>query len=399
MAEQRSGWCVALVSVGLVASGFGCARGPGIVVGEVEWVAPAGSRAPALATAGDRAVLSWLEPDGPDRQALRIALRRADGTWEAARTVVAGESLVVNWADVPSVQPRTDGVWLAQWLQRVGRGTQAYHVHMAVSVDDGRSWGATFQPHADSSETEHGFAALVPWDDGWAGLWLDGRRTVTGGPMTLRFTTIAAGVPAPDLEVDDQVCDCCQTSVARTRAGLVAVYRDRAAGEIRDIAARRFAGGAWSEARMVSADGWHYPGCPVNGPQVDARDDTVAVAWFTGANDTPRVYAAFSTDGGRTWGKRHQIDDGRPAGRVDVTWWGTRALVSWIEETAAGGEVRVREVDLAGRTTGSTVVARTSAARAAGFPRLTRQGDAIVLAWTDPAADGGVRAVALARAE
>jgi len=43
--------------------------------------------------------------------------------------------------------------------------------------------------------------------------------------------------------------------------------------------------------------------------------------------------------------------------------------------------------------------ASASAARAAGFPRLTRQGDAIVLAWTDPADDGGVRAVALARAE
>jgi hypothetical protein len=374
-----------------------CAEPPaGIVVGPVEFSAPAGSLAPALAAAGDAAVLSWLEPAGDGRFAFRTAVRRA-GAWTPNDPVVVSDSLFVNWADVPSVQPGDDGVWLAHWLRRAGAGTYAYHVHLAVSPDEGRSWGAPFVPHADRSETEHGFAALVPWTDGWAALWLDGRNTVTNEPMTLRFAPIApGGSSGQELEVDPKVCDCCQTAVARTASGLVAAYRDRSDGEIRDIASRRFEGGRWTEPRMVADDGWHYPGCPVNGPQLDARGDTVAVAWFTGANETPRVYVAFSTDAGRSWGPRLQVDDGRPAGRVDVAWWGDRALVSWIEETGETGEVRVRLVDASGRLTPGTTVARTAASRAAGFPRLVVVGDAAVVAWTQPGDSGGVRVAALA---
>ncbi len=387
------------VAIGLTAMLAGCATEPpaGIVVGPVEFSAPAGSLAPSLAAAAGGAVLSWLEPAGNGRFAFRTAVRR-DGAWSANDPVVVSDSLFVNWADVPSVQPGDDGVWLAHWLRRAGHGTYAYHVYLAVSPDEGRSWGTPFVPHADRSETEHGFAALVPWMDGWAALWLDGRNTATDNPMTLRFATVApAGTAGPELEVDPKVCDCCQTAVARTASGLVAVYRDRSDGEIRDIASRRFEGGRWTEPRMVSDDGWHYPGCPVNGPQLDARGDTVAVAWFTGANEIPHVYAAFSTDGGRSWGPRFQVDDGRPAGRVDVAWWGGQALVSWIEETGEAGEVRVRLVDQAGGRTPGTTVAHTPASRAAGFPRLVVVGDEAVVAWTQPGDSGGVRVAALAR--
>jgi hypothetical protein len=369
------------------------------VVGEVEFSAPPGSQAPHLAVADGRALLSWLEPAGEGHHALRTALREPDGSWQPPATVVVGDSLFVNWADVPSVEPLPDGTWLAHWLRKVAAGPYAYHVALAVSSDAGRTWGAPVRPHDDVSETEHGFVSLVPWNDGAAGVWLDGRGTAGDGPMTLRFTTITPeGAAAPDTEVDPQVCDCCPTGLAPTTRGLVVAYRDRADGEIRDIAVRRFEGGQWSDAVMVSDDRWHYPGCPVNGPAIAARGDTVAVAWFTAADGAPRVYAAFSMDGGATFGPRILVDDGRPAGRVDVVWWDEAALVSWIEETADAGDVRVREVRPDGSRTGSTVVAVTQASRTAGFPRLAAVGDAVVVAWTRPGPDGGVRAAALTRA-
>jgi len=367
-------------------------------VGRVEFAAPPGSQAPHLAVAGGRALLSWLEPVGKDRHALRLALREPDGEWRPAGTVVVSDSLFANWADIPSVEPLPDGTWIAHWLRKAAAGPYAYHVAMAVSADAGGSWGPAFRPHADVSETEHGFVSLVPWNDGAAGVWLDGRGTSGDGPMTLRFTTITrSGAAAPDIEVDPRVCDCCQTALARTTRGLVVAYRDRADGEIRDIAVRRFADGRWSEAVIVGDDGWHYPGCPVNGPAIAARGDTVALAWFTAANNTPRVNAAVSFDGGATFGLRRQVDDGRPAGRVDVVWWGETALVSWIEETADAGDVRVRELRADGTLTGSTVVAVTQASRAAGFPRLAAVHDAVVVAWTVPGDTGGVRAAALTR--
>jgi hypothetical protein len=124
----------------------------------------------------------------------------------------------------------------------------------------------------------------------------------------------------------------------------------------------------------------------------------VAVVWYTGADDTPRVYAAFSFDGGATFGPRIRVDDGRPAGRVDVTWWEDAALASWIEETADAGDVRVRRVRPNGRTERATVVTTTSAARSAGFPRLVPVGGGVVVAWTQPGAGGGVRVATLTRA-
>jgi hypothetical protein len=205
-----------------------------IVVGPVEFAAPAGSLAPGLAAAGDAVVLSWLEPAADGRFAFRTA-RRGAGGWEPAATVVESDALFVNWADVPSVQPGEGGAWLAHWLQRAGAVTYAYHVRMAVSPDAGGTWGPPFVPHADRSETEHGFAALVPWTDGWAALWPDGRATVHDDPMTLRFATIAAGgTPGPDLEVDPRVCDCCQTAVWWGRQALVSWIEEAGdGGEVR----------------------------------------------------------------------------------------------------------------------------------------------------------------------
>jgi len=380
--------------------GAGCRPGDGrIAVGAVEFTGPARSLAPHLAVAEGRPLLSWLEPADDGAHAMRVAVRDAGGGWRRAGTVTVSDSLFVNWADVPSVLPLPDGTWLAHWLQKVAAGSYAYHVMMAASPDRGASWGPAFRAHDDRSETEHGFVSLVPWNGGAAGVWLDGRGMANDEPMTLRFTTMTLpGAAAPDVPVDPRVCECCQTALARTTRGLVAAYRDRSDAEIRDVAVRRYAEGAWSEPVTVGNDRWHYPGCPVNGPALAARGDTVAIAWFTAADNAPRVYAALSVDGGASFGPHRRVDDGRPAGRVDVAWWGGTALVSWIEETADAGDLRVRELRRDGTLTGSTVVAATEASRAAGFPRLAVAGDTAFVAWTVPGEAGGVRVAALTRA-
>jgi hypothetical protein len=66
--------------------------------------------------------------------------------------------------------------------------------------------------------------------------------------------------------------------------------------------------------RTLHADGWKIDYCPVNGPAAGAIGDTVAVAWFTGAQDTSRVRVAFSTDAGATFSAPVRADDGLPAG-------------------------------------------------------------------------------------
>jgi len=134
-------------------------------------------------------------------------------------------------------------------------------------------------------------------------------------------------------------------------------------------------------------------GCPVNGPSISARDDLVVVAWFTGANDQERVNLAFSGNSGQTFSPPIQIDDGNPVGRVGVNMSASgEARVVWLERVGAeGAEVRLRTVGQDGVRSQATVIATTSAARTAGFPRMAAVGDDLVIAWTDPSETNRVR--------
>jgi hypothetical protein len=60
------------------------------------------------------------------------------------------------------------------------------------------------------------------------------------------------------------------------------------------------------------------------------------------------------------------------------------AIVSWLENAAdQNAEVRIRHVTADGNSSSSKVVARTTGARASGFPRMVARGDHLFLAWTE----------------
>lgn len=366
------------------------------LIGPVEALgspAGVGAEVPNLSPHGDGAVLSWLEPtDGEGMWALRVATH-AGGEWGPVRTVIERADFFVNWADFPSVTPLSDGRLAAHWLQRGGEGTYDYGVRVAFSDDDGVTWSEPWTPHDDGTPTEHGFVSLAPLDGGGVGvLWLDGRRYVDGpaGPateeMALRYRTLGPeGEPGPEVVVDPRVCDCCQTSMARTTDGWVAVYRGRSEDEIRDIFAARLGPDGWSHGDPVHRDGWFIDACPVNGPSVAADGERVAVGWFTAAADVPRVLLAFSDDGGERFEEPIRIDGGEPVGRVDVVVLadGT-AWVTWVERTGDSAEIRTRSVAPDGTVGEPVTVALTSGGRASGFPRTVLLADGSILtAWTD----------------
>ena len=64
--------------------------------------------------------------------------------------------------------------------------------------------------------------------------------------------------------IDSSTCDCCQTDVAVSANGPIAVYRDRTHDEIRDIFVTRFEDGSWQPGERLHADNWEIPGCPVH---------------------------------------------------------------------------------------------------------------------------------------
>jgi hypothetical protein len=135
----------------------------------------------------------------------------------------------------------------------------------------------------------------------------------------------------------------------------------------------------------------------VNGPAVAADGRRVAIAWFTAPNETPRVKLAFSNDAGATFGRPIQVDDASSAGRPDVLMLQDgSALVSWLERTAKGAEIRVRRVRPDGSRDQSLAVAESNALRPTGFPQLARAGNEVIFAWTQPGSPSSVQ-VAVAK--
>jgi hypothetical protein len=346
------------------------------VVTMIDPPAGAGAGEPFVSSTKNGVLLSWLEPAG-ERVALRFA-RFRNGRWSEPRTIAERADFFVNWADFPSIVSASDGTLFTHWLQKNDRDVYAYDIRMSTSSDGGRTWRSSFLLNRDGTKTEHGFVSLLPLPSGRiAATWLDGRNMPEGkeeGEMTVRYAEVgSSGRISNERELDHRACECCTTGIA---TGPLVVYRDRSAEEVRDIAIVR----PRSAPALVRRDGWKIAGCPVNGPRIDARGDDAVVAWFTGANDRPRVYAAFSRNGGRTFLDAIVVDDGKPVGRVDVVMLARdRALVSWVEQTGSTADIRVRLVR-PGAAERSTMVAPSSAA---GFPRLARWRGGVVMTWTD----------------
>jgi hypothetical protein len=368
-----------------------------LVVHEIDSPAGADSREPELFTATNGLpILSWVEKKGEKSYALRFAARDPAHGWTETRTVAEGDNWFVNWADFPSVVALADGSLAAHWLVKSGSGTYAYDVNVARSKDGGRTWGRAVVPHTDGTQTEHGFVSLLPLRDGRLGVvWVDGRELKgvkehdeEHGPlpvsMQLRYAAIdEAGRLSDEAVLDERICECCQTAAAMTADGPIAAYRDRSEQEVRDIHFVRQQPGGWSTPRAVSADNWQIKACPVNGPQLAADGRRVALAWFTGEGDAPRVQVAFSSDAGATFGPAARVDDGGALGRVDVLLLADgSALVCWMSGGAEGGANKVRRVAPDGTLGPVTVIASTDVSRASGFPRMARLGDTVIFAWT-----------------
>jgi hypothetical protein len=398
---------LSLLSVAVIL--FGCGHStattetkPAPVEAVREIPSPAGmdSAQPNLAVGPDgKMYLSWIENAEDGTPILKFA-SRTNNKWSDAQTIVKGEDLVVNYADFPSLLPMSGGVLAAHWMTSI-HGTDGYRINVAFSRDEGKTWGKPVVPHRDRTSQEHGFVSMTAMPDGRLGtIWLDSRKLKgpddDSGDVAMMFTTVSQdGKLGPETTIDGRVCECCQPSAVRSPNGLLAVYRDRSDKEIRDIATVRYDGTKWSEPKNVYPDNWMINGCPINGPAIASRDNQVAVAWFTAPDNRAKVQLAFSTDGGDSFGQPIQIDDGNPIGRVGVVALDSgSAVVSWLERGDKLSQLRARRVDKDGTKHPSFVVGTTSSGTSGGFPRIERNGDSVVFAWTDTDA-GRVRTALL----
>ena len=358
-----------------------------------------GSREPALVTLPDgRIAMSWTEPVGEDF-AVRFVTGDASG-WDTPQTVARGPDFFVNWADFPTLAALQDGTLAVNWLRINGDTDYDYDVNIALSADGGQTWGEPMVPHRDGSQRQHGFVTLLPVaPDQLRAIWLDGRSytssdtlAVDESPsdaMQMRTTTMTStGVMTEDSQLDARTCTCCQTSAVVAESGTqMVVYRDRTEAEIRDISILRQVDGVWSAPVSVSADGWEISGCPVNGPAIDSGGGRTAVAWFTAADNIPKVSVAFSDDDGVSFGPAIRLDKVAPTGQVDVIQRNDgSALVSWLEYTSIGEALLLCRVTPEKGCEEAKVLNIVRSGRTMGFPRMTAGAKGLYIAWTESVA-------------
>lgn len=343
--------------------------------------------------------MSWMEPGESSNETLLKYSRFENERWTDPETIIEGTNWFVNWADFPSLTVADNQPLAAHWLQKIDGGTYAYNINMSLQTDN-NSWDTPLSPHDDSTATEHGFASVVPWNDhSVLAIWLDGRQTEgrdddeyfdLSKAMTLRSAIIdTTGKVSDSHEIDATVCDCCNTSLTLTDDGAIAAYRDRTEDEVRDIYVSRFNEEGWSDPVAVHNDNWNIGACPVNGPQIAAQNQTVAVAWFTGADDENKVNLAFSNDGGRSFEDPITINDNRAIGRVDLAISKNgETYVSWMEEEAQNrASINVRKLSSQQDNTEAQKVTTVSQSRKVGFPQLSLAGQQLMIAWTDVSED------------
>jgi len=338
---------------------------------------------------GNKTYMSWREThDGMHK--LRYATLEEEG-WSAPVTIATGSDWFVNWADYPQLVALSQGEMLSFFLEKSGPSTFSYDIKL-TSSEDGSQWEDPRILHDDGKKVEHGFVSMLPYDGNVFIAWLDGRNTSDSqehghayghggkGPMTLRGAIADnKGNKLDEWELDNSVCDCCQTTAAMTDNGPVVVYRDRSLTEVRNINIVRLVDGEWTEPVHIYDDNWKIRGCPVNGPRADSKGNNLAIAWFAESHGHSEVKVIFSENGGAAFHNPIRINEGHTIGRVDLIMLDNEsAMVTWME----GPLILARRVNKDKSIGPVITIAESSDNRSSGFPQMTMNNGDLVFAWT-----------------
>ncbi|WP_291778834.1 exo-alpha-sialidase [Cecembia sp.] len=355
-------------------------------LGPMVRIEAADAHLPYLFTQENKVFLSWV---GKSQEKSQLFFNQIlDSHLGPIELVAEGDDWFVNWADYPQISTFKDGSLLAVFLRKSGPGTFSYDVLYTISKNS-KDWSEPTVLHDDKTQTEHGFVSMIAWGDNMLLTWLDGRNTLasqnsTGhhhhGQMTLRAAMIDSnGRKLEDWELDDRVCDCCQTGTIMSGNGPLVVFRDRSENEIRDIGLVRWMDGEWTQTQPVSMDLWEIAACPVNGPRISSYQNVVGITWFTAAKGQPAVKISFSKDNGKTFENPIRTDDGKPIGRVGIEMLNEEsAFVIWMENQRIMGRV----VNISGKLGPPLKLTKTSEDRSSGFPQMKRLSDKLWFAWT-----------------
>jgi hypothetical protein len=306
---------------------------PPIKIEPLDSPSEASATAPTLARAPDGSVwLAWIESSPGGATVRSASLNPTTLRWSAAQRVATGPQILDVDTAPPALAVGRGGRVTVAWAEGSAASPETESIFLSSSTDAGLTWTAPTPLTTESKANS--LPVLTTLADGRVlAAWLD-RRGRTSGDHDVRLYARIVGEPAgPDVLIEARVSEKSPPALVSFPDGSALLsYRTLGDGTVRDINVVRYRLGRWENDHALNRDEWRSPPCPASGPQLAVSGGRVAAAWFTAAEDRPRLRISSSPDAGSRFLMPLSVDFGHPLGRPAVAMLHDGAIVTlWVE--------------------------------------------------------------------
>ncbi|MEZ5351405.1 MAG: sialidase family protein [Bryobacteraceae bacterium] len=267
-------------------------------------------RDPVLSVRASGAV-SLLKVDGSNLW-LHTSFDGGDSFEDPVRVNDVENEVSSHGESSPQMVIRSRGEFYVAWQSR--RTPDKSVLRFARS----NGWGESFVPAIDvdpeGPSSQSFFTMNVAPNGAIYVAWLDGRERGKGRPGTsavyIARSTDKGATFAPPVRIALDVCPCCRPNIAFSSKGKVYVaWRGVLDGNVRDVfvASSSDQGATWSASARVAEDQWAINGCPHSGGAMATVGERLFISWYTVRDKQPRLYLAWSDDGGATFSQRTDV--------------------------------------------------------------------------------------------
>ncbi len=326
-----------------------------------------------------------------------VLLRHSDDLGKTLSAPVKVNAIAESIYDEGENRPKiafgpADQIYVT-WSHPLAKPWTGY-VRFARSLDGGRHFSEPVTVNHDRAQITHRFDALAVAGNGDIVVaWIDKRdqekasangKPYLGAAIYYSWSNDGGASFASDRKLMDHSCECCRIALARGKDGEVAAFFRGVFGDnVRDHA---FAGlptsGRAATPQRATFDDWQIAACPHQGPGLAINAEGVRHAvWYEAAHGPAIWYGQL--DPGHSPHQTLKLA-GRGASHADVAVQGRSVWVTWIQVSAAGYTLMLRDSHDGGTHFDAARVVATSNV-AVGSPQLLLRENAAYVAWNTAA--------------
>ena len=337
-----------------------------------------------------------------ENQRLLVSWSDDDGTNFSTPVIVTPEpeAILADGESRPKIAVARDGAVLLTWVQSLPQ-KYAGNVRFARSIDSGKTFSAPITLNDDGRITSHRFDSVAIDGDGRVVIaWLDARDRDAAKEKGEKFTgssiytvkSLDNGKSfGPNHRFYEHTCECCRITLAWTKDGPVALWRNIFGTNTRDFAIANLDEGG---VRRATHDKWQVDACPHNGGSLAAdRWGKLHLAWFT--NGTARQGLFYKNIDG-DW-ESQPMPIGNPAAQANhasVVLKDKIVILSWREFDGQSYSAQMM-YSVNGGVSWSEPTRLMSSAGATDYPLPLINGEKVLVVWNT--AKEGLRIVPIER--